>query len=77
MRIFNSISNLFYFSKNKNLDYGKRKQKYCLNTPMYYNVKRRLLLARSQVCFGYELYAGEDFKKGEFVGEYFGEILDN
>ena len=44
---------------------------------MYYNVKRRLLVGRSQVCFGFGLFAGEYFKIGDYIGEYIGELIDN
>jgi SET domain-containing protein len=43
---------------------------------MLYEVRRRLLLGRSTVCSGYGVFAGENFQKGEFVGEYLGEIMN-
>jgi hypothetical protein len=61
---------------SKSLRQSKRIQTYCPNTNMLYEVKRRLLLGRSTVCSGHGVFAGESFQKGDFVGEYLGEILN-
>ena len=36
---------------------------------MMYNIKRRLLVGKSTICDGLGLYAGEYFKRDDFVGK--------
>jgi hypothetical protein len=36
------------------------------------------MLGRSTICNGFGLFAGENFKKGDYIGEYVGEtVLDH
>lgn len=46
----------------------------CGNVGLQRNVARRTLVGQSQIA-GFGLYAGEAFKKNEFIGEYKGEVL--
>lgn len=48
----------------------------CGNTSLTYGVKRRLLVGKSNICDGLGIFAGERFKKNEFLGEYVGEMLN-
>ena len=50
---------------------------YCSNTSLLYNVKKRVLLGKSLVCEGLGIFAGEEFKKYDFIGEYTGDIISN
>ena len=47
----------------------------CPNTSLTYNYRPRLLLSKSTLCDGMGIFAGEEFDKGAFIGEYVGEML--
>ena len=48
----------------------------CKNSCLTYRVKRRLVLGKSTICEGLGIFAGQMFKKGDFIGEYTGEVLN-
>lgn len=48
----------------------------CQNSMITYNIKTRLLLGKSKICDGLGIFAGTIFKKGDFIGEYVGEVLN-
>ncbi len=58
-------------AKKKNL-----KTPICNNTNITYKYKPRLLLAKSTVCDGMGIFAGQNFQKGDYIGEYVGEMID-
>jgi CXC domain len=49
----------------------------CPNTGNYYSVKSHLLLGKSSICEGMGLYAANNIQKGEYLGSYVGELIDN
>ncbi|KAL4498597.1 hypothetical protein ABPG72_019715 [Tetrahymena utriculariae] len=49
---------------------------YCTNSQALYNCKPRVLLGKSLVCEGLGLFAGQDFKKNQYIGCYIGEIIN-
>lgn len=49
----------------------------CPNTGNIYHVKTRLLLGKSEICDGMGLYAANHIPKGEYLGSYVGELIDN
>ena len=40
----------------------------CKNSMLTYKVKRRLVLGKSTICEGLGIFAGQMFKKGDFIG---------
>jgi len=58
-------------AKKKNI-----KTPICTNTHITYNCKPRLLLAKSTVCDGMGIFAGQNFQRGDYIGEYVGEMID-
>jgi len=49
---------------------------HCPNTAITYQYKPRLLLGKSEICEGMGVFAGQQFEKGDFIGEYVGEIIE-
>ena len=47
-----------------------------MNTPVTFGVSPRLVLSKSLICEGLGVYAGQNFDKFDFIGEYRGVILD-
>lgn len=50
---------------------------HCPNTNLLYNVKKRIILGKSLVCDGLGIFAGEGFRKNNFIGEYTGDIISH
>lgn len=55
---------------------GVKTMPFCKNSNLTYKVKRRLVLGKSTICDGLGIFAGQIFKKGDFIGEYVGEMLN-
>jgi len=53
----------------------KLKVAYCPNTNITYRYKPRILLGKSKICDGLGIFAGQHFKKNDFIGEYVGEVI--
>ena len=47
----------------------------CINTNYYYKVKQNFCIKKSNVCDGAGLYANVEFKKGDFLIHYPGELI--
>lgn len=54
----------------------KLKTPVCPNTVILYKHRPRLLLGKSSICDGMGIFAGQSFEKGDFVGEYVGEMIE-
>ncbi|XP_006842860.2 histone-lysine N-methyltransferase ASHH3 [Amborella trichopoda] len=48
----------------------------CINKPFQHRNVKKMKLVKTEKC-GFGLVADEDFKKGEFVIEYVGEVIDD
>ena len=48
----------------------------CPNSAILYKYRPRLLLAKSSICDGMGIFSGHNFERGDFIGEYVGELID-